>query len=75
MVCTIHRIWEQQLTTATYSASVVDYATKDCFQVDQQTIEDLRKWQVPEVLSDQSHNPQNQHLKSQQDQAKKKNMK
>jgi hypothetical protein len=24
MVCTIHRIWEQQLAAATYSASVVD---------------------------------------------------
>jgi hypothetical protein len=31
MVCTIQRICEQQLTTATYSASVVDCATDDCF--------------------------------------------
>jgi hypothetical protein len=31
MVCTIHRIWEQQLVVATYSASVVDWVTKDCF--------------------------------------------
>jgi hypothetical protein len=44
MVCTIHRIWEQQLTAATYSGSVVDCATEDYFQEDQQTREDLRKW-------------------------------
>jgi hypothetical protein len=35
---------------ATYSASVVDCATEDCFREDQQTREDPRKWQVPEVL-------------------------
>jgi hypothetical protein len=35
---------------ATYSASVVDCATKDCFWEDQQTRKDLRKWQVSEVL-------------------------
>jgi hypothetical protein len=29
---------------------VVDYATKDCFQEDQQIREDPRKWKVPEVL-------------------------
>jgi hypothetical protein len=29
---------------------VVDCATEDCFREDQQTREDLRKWQVPEVL-------------------------
>jgi hypothetical protein len=31
MVCTIHRIWIQQLTVATYSASMVDWATEDYF--------------------------------------------
>jgi hypothetical protein len=31
MVCTIHEIWEQQLAAVTYSASVVDWATEDCF--------------------------------------------
>ena len=50
MVCTIQRICEQQLAAATYSASVVDCATEDCFREDQQTREDPRKWQVPEVL-------------------------
>jgi hypothetical protein len=50
MVCTIQRICEQQLAAATYSASMVDYATEDCFREDQQMREDLRKWQVPEVL-------------------------
>jgi hypothetical protein len=29
---------------------VVDCATEDCFREDQQTREDPRKWQVPEVL-------------------------
>jgi hypothetical protein len=43
-------IWEPQLAAATYSASMVDCATKDCFQEDQQIREDPRKWQVPEVL-------------------------
>jgi hypothetical protein len=50
MVCTIQRICEQQLATATYSASVVDCATEDCFREDQQMREDPRKWQVPKVL-------------------------
>jgi hypothetical protein len=30
-VCTIQRIFEQQLAVATYSTSVVDCATEDCF--------------------------------------------
>jgi hypothetical protein len=51
---------------------MVDCVTKNYFQEDQQIREDLRKWRVPEVLFGQSHNSQNQHQKSQQDQAKKK---
>jgi hypothetical protein len=43
MVCTIYGIWEQQLVAAKYSASMVDWATEDCFQEDQQTREDPRK--------------------------------
>jgi hypothetical protein len=35
---------------ATYSTSVVDCVTEDCFREDQQMREDPRKWQVPEVL-------------------------
>jgi hypothetical protein len=50
MVCTIQRICEQQLVAATYSALVVDCATEDYFREEQQTREDPRKWQVPEVL-------------------------
>jgi hypothetical protein len=50
MVCTIQRFCEQQLAATTYSASVVDYATEDCFWEDQQMREDPRKWQVLEVL-------------------------
>jgi hypothetical protein len=37
MMCTIQRICEQQLAAATYSASVVDCATEDCFREDQQS--------------------------------------
>jgi hypothetical protein len=36
MICTIHRIWEQQLATVTYSASIVDWAIEDYFLEDQQ---------------------------------------
>jgi hypothetical protein len=50
MVCTIQRIWEQQLAASTYSTSVVDCATKDYLREYQQTREDPRKWHVPEVL-------------------------
>ena len=37
MVYEIHRSWEQQLAAATYSASVVDWATLDCLWDDQET--------------------------------------
>jgi hypothetical protein len=43
IVCTIQRICEQQLAAATYSASVVDCATENYFQKDQQMREDPRK--------------------------------
>jgi hypothetical protein len=43
MVCTIYRIWEQQLAAAIYSASVVDWATEYCFREDRQTRDDPRK--------------------------------
>jgi hypothetical protein len=33
-VCTIQRIYEQQLAAATYSALVVDCAIEDCFRED-----------------------------------------
>jgi hypothetical protein len=39
-------LWE----VATYSTLVVYCATEHCFWEDQQTREDPRKWQVPEVL-------------------------
>jgi hypothetical protein len=50
IVCTIQRICEQQLAAATYSTSVVDCTTEDCFEEDRQMREDPRKWKVPEVL-------------------------
>jgi hypothetical protein len=49
MVYVIQRSWEQQLTVATYSASVVDWATLDCLQEDQDTKEEPKNWQVPKV--------------------------
>jgi hypothetical protein len=49
MVYVIHRSWEQQQATETYSASVVDWATLDCLQEDQDTKEDPKNWPVPEV--------------------------
>jgi hypothetical protein len=36
----IHYSWEQQLAAATYSASVVDWATLDCLREDHETNED-----------------------------------
>jgi hypothetical protein len=49
MVYVIQRSWEQQLAAATYSASVVDWATLDCLREDEDTKEDPKNWQVPEV--------------------------
>jgi hypothetical protein len=69
MVCTIHRIWEQQLHT------------QPLWWIEQQNIvfgKTSKKEKIQEhdmyqqCFLDQSHNPQNQHKKSQQDQAMKK---
>jgi hypothetical protein len=49
MVYVNQRSWEKQLAAATYSASVVDWATIDCLREDQDTKEDPKNWQVPEV--------------------------
>jgi hypothetical protein len=49
MVHVIQRSWEQQLAAATYSALVVDWATLDYLREDQDTKEDPKNWQVPEV--------------------------
>jgi hypothetical protein len=40
---------EQQLAAATYSASMVDWATQDCLQEDQETSEEPKNWQEPNV--------------------------
>jgi hypothetical protein len=40
---------EQQLAAATYSASMVDWATLDCLREDQETSVEPKNWQVPEV--------------------------
>jgi hypothetical protein len=52
MVYVIQRSWEQQLAAGTYSASVVDWATLDCLREDQETKDEPKNWQVPEVCSD-----------------------
>jgi hypothetical protein len=49
MVYVIQKSWEQQLAAATYSASVVDWETLDCLREDQETNEEPKNWQVPEV--------------------------
>jgi hypothetical protein len=49
MVYVIQRRGEQQLAAATYSASVVDWETLYCLPEDQDTKEDPKNWQVPEV--------------------------
>jgi hypothetical protein len=49
MVYVIQRSWEQQLAAATYSVSVVDWATLDYLREDQDTKEDPKNCQVPEV--------------------------
>jgi hypothetical protein len=41
-VAIIQSNWEQQAATATYSASMVDWAMLDCLREDQETREDLR---------------------------------
>jgi hypothetical protein len=42
------QLWAQ-LAVATYSASVVDWATLDCLREDQETSKEPRNWLVPEV--------------------------
>jgi hypothetical protein len=49
MVYVIQRSREQQLAAATYSASVVYWATLDCLREDQDTKEDPKNLQVPEL--------------------------
>jgi hypothetical protein len=49
IVYAIQRSWEQQLAAATYSALIVDWETLDYLREDQDTKEELKNWQVPEV--------------------------
>jgi hypothetical protein len=49
MVYVIQRSWEQQLAAATYSSSVMDWATLNYLREDQDTKEEPKNWQVPEV--------------------------
>jgi hypothetical protein len=49
MVYVIQRSREQQLAAAIYSESAVDWATLNYLREDQDTKEDPKNWQVPEV--------------------------
>jgi hypothetical protein len=49
--------WELQLAAATYSASVVDWATLDCLRDDEETSEEPKNWQVPEVDFQSTRHP------------------
>jgi hypothetical protein len=49
MVYVIQRSWEKQLAVATYSASVVGWATLDCLREDQDTKVEPKNWQALEV--------------------------
>jgi hypothetical protein len=51
----------QQLAAATYSASVVDYATEDCLREDQKIREIQENDMYQKCFFDQFHNQQNQH--------------
>jgi hypothetical protein len=49
MVYEIQWSWEQQPAAVTYSTLVVDWATLDCLREEQETKEEPKNWQVPEV--------------------------
>jgi hypothetical protein len=48
-VYVIQSSWEQQLAATIYSASVINWATLNYLREDQETSEEPRNWQVPEV--------------------------
>jgi hypothetical protein len=64
MVYVIQRSWEQQLAAATYSASVVDWATLDCLREDQDTKEDPKNWKLQKWTPYTIDTRQNPHLKN-----------
>jgi hypothetical protein len=71
MVYVIQRSWEQQLVVATYSASVEDCATLNCLWEDQDTKEEPKNWQVPEVDFLSNRTRQNPHPKNHEEPKKK----
>jgi hypothetical protein len=71
MVCTIHRIWEQQLHTQPLWIGQLKIVFEKTSKRDK--IQENDKSQ--KCFYDQSHNPQNQHQKKQQDSVKKQNTK
>jgi hypothetical protein len=71
MVYVIQKSWEQQLVVATYSASVVDWATLDCLREGQDTKDELKNWQVPKVDFLITYTRQNPRLKIHEEPKKK----
>jgi hypothetical protein len=64
MVYVIQRSWEQQLAAATYSASVVDWATLDCLREDHDTKEYPKTGKSRKWTSYPTDTRQNSHLKN-----------
>jgi hypothetical protein len=57
---------EQQLAAATYSTSVVDWATLDCLREDQKQAKIPETGKYPKSISYRLDTPQNRHLKNQE---------
>jgi hypothetical protein len=57
---------EQQLAAATYSASVVDWATLDCLREHQETSEDPKTGKYLKSISNRLDTPQSRHPKNQE---------
>jgi hypothetical protein len=66
-VYVIQSSWEQQLAAATYSASIVDWATLDCLREDQETSEEPKTDKSPKSTSYRLDTPQNWHPKNQEE--------
>jgi hypothetical protein len=57
---------EQQLAAATYSSSVVNWATLDCLWEDQEQAKNPKTGKYPKSISNQLNTPQSRHPKNQE---------